>query len=207
MGKELEMAKNNNTPDRIQTIWNMIGGDDVADRLIAGTAKVVIEMVRRLNNITPFSVTVPATERNVQDFFGTRDGLWISDNFRDLILAGAQDGLLVANKSTRGHADLAEEANDAEIGAELPKGHVFTDVNVFLAFLAYLIELQWLNQTEGVLLNTDYRANIFYVEIAGTVFTVGVRWNAGDGEWYCYAVRPDADRWGAGNRAFSATGA
>lgn len=196
---------NNKTVDRIQAVWNMIGGDDVVDQLLAGTKRLVVETVRRLTGLTPF--TMPASERNIHDFFRTRKGLWLSDDFKKLILAAAQKGLSGSDNMTLGHCDLAEAPNDAEIRAELPEGHVFTDVNVVLVVLAMLIEVQWLNEVEGVLLNTVYRTNIFYVEIAGVVFTVRVYWGTTNGEWRCLARRTDADRWGAGNRAFSATGA
>ena len=35
------MAKNNRTPDRIQAVWNILGGEDGIDRLLAGELKVV----------------------------------------------------------------------------------------------------------------------------------------------------------------------
>ena len=57
------MAKDNTTIDRIQAVWNMIGGDEIVDRLIAGTAKLVVETIRRLTALVSF--TAPASERDV----------------------------------------------------------------------------------------------------------------------------------------------
>lgn len=205
MGEEKTMAKNNETVDRIQAIWNMIGGDDVVDRLIAGTARLTVETTRRLSALTLLVRT--AEERKVHDFFKIRTGLWVSDDFKRLILDAAQTCVLRAHEATLGYADLVEPANDAEIGGELPKSHVFTDVNVFLVRLAALIEAQWMNEDKGPLLNTKYRANIFYVKIGKTVFAVDVNWYGDSGTWFCFAYEPNSIRWNAGYRAFSATGA
>lgn len=100
---------------------------------------------------------------------------------------------------------MAKAANDAEIGTELPEGHVFEDVDTFLVHLATLIEDQW-GGKEGMLLNNGY-ANVFYVKVNGEVFAVGVSWSADDREWLCRAFRLGDPRWGAGPRAFSATAA
>lgn len=197
------MAKNNTTPDRIQTVWNRIGGDDVVDQLIAGTVKLTVEIIRRLTALT--SATVAAGNQNHPDFFKTRKGLWLSDNFQNFILAAAKDEAVQAPDTTIGYADLAEAANDAEIAAELPKGHVFEDVDAFLSYLGDLIETQW-GGKDGVLLNKNYRANIFYVKgLNGERFAVYVYWRGVDRRWHCYASRLDDYRWLAGFRVFSET--
>jgi hypothetical protein len=142
----------------------------------------------------------------VQEFFQDCAGLRISSNFKTMILDAAQTCLLRANGTTIGYADFVEPANDTEIGAELPAGHVFTDVNVFLVVLAALIEAQWMNEGEGPLIATGY-ANIFYVKIGEDTFAVDVYWDSDDSEWDCLANHLGYNRWRAEDRAFSATDA
>jgi hypothetical protein len=129
----------------------------------------------------------------------------MSSNFNDLILSGASKIKVSADETTVGYADLAQAANDAEIGGELPEGHVFEDVDTFLVHLATLIEGQW-GGKEGTLLNNGC-SNIFYVKVNGEVFAVGVDWDAVHREWHCHARRLVDDRCHAGHRAFSATAA
>jgi len=156
-----------------------------------------------LTVLTP--VTVASNTINLHDFFKTREGLWKSSNFNDFILSGASKKKMSADEATISYADLAQAANDAEIGAELPEGYVFEDVDTFLVHLATLIEGQW-GGKEGALLNNGY-ANIFYVKVNGSVFAASVSWYAGRREWFCRADRLDGLRWRAGFRAFSATAA
>lgn len=156
--------------------------------------------------LTPLtSVRVASNTVNPHDFFKTREGLWMSSNFNDFILSGASKKRVSAAETTIGYADLAQAANDAEIGGELPEGYVFEDVDVFLAHLATLIEGQW-GGKKGTLLINAY-ANIFYVKVKGEVSAVNVAWNAGNRRWHCRAPRLDGRRWSAGHRAFSATAA
>ena len=100
---------------------------------------------------------------------------------------------------------MAQAANDAEIGGELPEGYVFEDVGTFRAHLVTLIEGQWGGKS-GILLNNGY-ANIFYVKVNGEVLAVSVRWIADYWGWRCVAPRLGDVRWRAGDRAFSATAA
>jgi len=154
----------------------------------------------RLTALTTLAVV--SNTINPHDFFKTRKGLWTSSKFNDYILSGAVKKKVSAAVITIGYADLAQAANDAEIGAELPEGYVFEDVDMFLVYLATLIEGQW-GGKEGVLLNNGY-ANIFYVKVNGSVFAALVYWFAGSREWFCNASRLDGLRWDAGHRAFSA---
>jgi len=41
------MSKNNETVDRVQMVWNMIGGDSVVDAIKAGQAKIVVEWLKQ----------------------------------------------------------------------------------------------------------------------------------------------------------------
>jgi hypothetical protein len=189
--------------DHWKALGTKLGGVEAVKAILRGTSAVTVDIIRRLTSMT--SLTVAGNSINPHDFFKTREGLWMSSNFNDLILSGASKIKVSADETTVGYADLAQAANDAEIGGELPEGHVFEDVDTFLVHLATLIEGQW-GGKEGTLLNNGC-SNIFYVKVNGEVFAVGVFWNAGYRLWFCYAPRLDDRRWGAGSRAFSATAA
>jgi len=187
--------------DHWKALGTKLGGVETVKALLRGTSTVTIEVIRRLTALT--SVTVETDNVNLRDFFKTREGLWVSSNFDDLILKGVSKKNHSAKETVIGRADLAQAANDAEIGAELPEGYVFEGVVTFLVHLATLIKEQW-GGKDGVLLNNGY-ANSFYVKVNGEVFVVLVRWHADAREWYCYAGRLYDCRWVAGYRAFSAT--
>lgn len=188
--------------DHWKALGTKLGGVEVVKAILRGTATVKVDIIRRLTSLTLLAVA--SNTINPHDFFRIRKGLWTSSNFNNFILSGASKKMS-ANEATVGYADLAQAANDAEIGAELSKGYVFEDVGTFLVHLATLIEGQW-GGKEGTLLNNGY-VNIFYVKVNGEVFAVGVYWFADSLEWACSADRLGDFRWSAGYRAFSATGA
>ncbi len=158
-------------------------------------------VVRRLPNLV--AVLVGASKRNLKEFYQTRTGLWLADNFKSLILADLPEGEVEAPQATLVRADLEQEASDAEIGGELPKGNVFKYRDQFLCHLATLIETQP-DGTKGELLNTGF-ANIFHVQIGKVPFSVHVRWRRDGLEWRCRVFPLGASRWDAGSRAFGAT--
>lgn len=171
------MSKNNGTDDLIQAV-----------------------SVRRLSAF--LTVAVAAGSHNPHEFFKTSPGLWISDNFRNILYA-VPNTTVSTEAATIGYADLTQPANDGEIGTKLPPDYVFSDVVTFLVFLEILILAQW-GGKEGVLVNSG-RANIFHVKVDGETFAVYVSWDAGSREWSCFALRLGDVRWHAGNRAFAAT--
>ncbi len=63
MSKEDKMAKNNRTPDRIQAVWNILGGEEGVDRLIHGELKVVeVEKIwREKDGVIYFTVISDGT--------------------------------------------------------------------------------------------------------------------------------------------------
>lgn len=186
-----------NMPPKVMQGW--IDNPKALKTLLSG----LVPAETRLTALT--SVTVSSNTISPHDFFKTREGLWMSSNFNDFIFSGASKKKVSSDETTISYADLAKAANDAEIGTELPEGHVFEDVDTFLVHLATLIEDQW-GGKEGMLLNNGY-ANVFYVKVNGEVFAVLVGWHADYRKWYCLALRLDDLRWDAGDRAFSATAA
>ena len=132
---------------------------------------------------------------NPQDFFKTRKGLWISDEFKSRILTKAKpvenlDPLTLVSR------ELTKNTYDKEITPELGENYIFDESEV-CARIASMIDKQP-GGIAGDLLNNGY-ANLFYV--AG--YVVRVYWNGGDRRWDVYAWRLDDAYWGAGRRAFS----
>ncbi|HLD25580.1 MAG TPA: hypothetical protein VJC05_00885 [Candidatus Andersenbacteria bacterium] len=140
---------------------------------------------------------------NPHKFFVTRDGLYVSGDFRRLILPAAAptNGTPACEIASY---DLVRNANDREIRSELPEVHVF-EVSDLLPPLAGMIERQK-GGAAGPLLTNRY-ANLCYVLVNGAVFAVIVCWIAIDRRWGVSA-RPLFDSRGdAGSRAFSRTAA
>lgn len=132
---------------------------------------------------------------NPQEFFKTRKGLWVSDDFRSRILSRAKpvenlDPLILVSR------ELTKNAYDREITPELGEDYVFDESEV-CARIAAMIDKQP-NGIAGDLLNNGY-ANLFYV--AGFVVRVG--WYGGARRWYVHAWRLGDGPWRAGLRAFS----
>ena len=187
-----------NTPNMSpEVMQGWIENPQALKKLLSGLAPAET----RFTTLT--SLTVAGNTINPHDFFKTRDGLWVSSDFNDLILSCASKKKVLVEEVSIGYADLAQVVNNAEIGVELPEGYVFEDVDAFLVHLATLIEGQW-GGKEGTLLNNGY-ANIFYVKVKDEVFAVRIHWNAIDRKWFCYAYRLGDYRWSAGSRTFSAT--
>lgn len=130
------------------------------------------------------------------EFFKTRKGLYVWNGFRDNILPAAKPVEHVPERKAA-LFELEKAANDAEIRAELPEGHVFENASEFCAHLASLIEAQP-NGEDGDLLNNGY-ATIRYVRgVNGVLFAAGVGWGVSRREWGVRAVPLDDDRWLAG---------
>lgn len=117
--------------------------------------------------------------KDIPAFFTNSEKVWVSENFRDLILAKyapAKDG---RDKSI-GFSDLKD------IGTESAPELVFTDTDRFLEQLASLIENQ-INGEEGLLLN-DSSANYFFVQAGDAkLYSVLVRWEQAQRLWRCGA--------------------
>jgi len=133
-------------------------------------------------------------------FFQTREGLWVSNAFRERIVSVAEG--VGAEPATVGKSlNLSKDMTDAKIRERLGDGHVFEDTSAFLSYLEGALKLQW-GGRGGVLLNNGY-ANIFYVRGAGgEVFAVDVFWYADNRKWYVNAYRLDDNHWDEGYRAF-----
>lgn len=133
---------------------------------------------------------------NPDTFFQARPGLWVSEDFRRLVVAKAGSaGQVIATKTTT----LQKGMTDTQIEKMLGGGHIFTE-DQLCATLAGMIREQWGGKA-GPLLNNGY-ANLFYTASC----VVRVDWGAGDGGWGVGAWQRDGGEWGAGGRVFSPAG-
>jgi hypothetical protein len=178
------------------------GGLDVMKGVMRGTHKATVELVRRLT--TPIAFTAAGGTINLAKFWQTRQGLWLSDNFKSMILAVAKLSPVTVDSMTRSYRDLAEDANEEEIDREAPEGGVFENLEDFLTHLALELTAQW-GGIDGRLLNNEYKANLYRVRVGQAVLTVHANWHSAYRGWCVSALQPMADRCRAGYRVFYAT--
>ena len=158
---------------------------------------VVIKVVESILSLVNGNVASDAIESfDPHTFYEPRDGLWISNPFRDNVLAKAHAIKKLPAKALKSF-DLVQNAYDRDITLCLPQNYEFS-IDEALARIAQLIEKQW-GGKEGELLNNRY-ANPFYVP----GFVVVVYWHADLRTWRVHAWERDAYHWFAGSRAFSA---
>lgn len=160
----------------------------------------VIERIKRL--LHKDNVELPSCGSfNPNKFYKTRKGLCIGNDFRNWILLATKPvGSVPA--MTLAMFDIDKPANDIEIRDELPKNHVFKDVNLFCAYLAGMIKRQ-ADGEGGILLNNNYFFNIFYVLYSGRFFTVTIKWHCARKEWCLDASIPQKAQYNSGSRVFS----
>ena len=127
------------------------------------------------------------------EFFCTRPGLWVSNEFRERIVAKTSDAGVV--RKTTCHV-LPRDMTDAEVEAELPANHMWSEADV-CATIANMISLQ-LKGENGTLLN-DGHANLFYTSSC----VVRVDWGADDRRWGVDTWSRDGCRWDAGGQVLS----
>jgi hypothetical protein len=171
-------------------LQDIIGTGLFSDLLDANVGEVDRDVFRRVLGLAPLSLRYDPDK-----FFRTRPGLWVSDSFRNLVVAKTSPsvkGRAVVNKSIM----LESHMLDTGIEEMLGEGHIFTE-DQLCDFLAKMIEEQKGGE-EGRLLNNGH-ANIFY--LASCV--VGVGWSRGRREWDVGAWYRDDGRWDAGGRIFS----
>lgn len=139
-------------------------------------------------------------EHRPDEFYQNRQGLWVSDSFKQLVVVKAQPtgaGMSFKLKLR----PLGRNAIDREIEEELEemlgKGkHLFDETQVSVMF-ACLIEGQP-NGEGGPLLNNGY-ANLCYLPSS----VVLVSWHSGHHEWHVSTWERDDIRWDAGSQVFS----
>ena len=144
----------------------------------------------------PTSVVATLTERHDPDaFFRTRPGLWVDNNFRNLVVLKAKP-TEAGQSLTAKPQTLGRDASDAEIEAELGSAHLFEE-SALCALIAGLITAQPEGKV-GPLLNNGY-ANLLFLPSCVVV----VRWDTVSHEWSVLAWQRSVDRWRAGRPVFS----
>lgn len=168
--------------------------DDISPDVMQGWIGNPKALEKFLRGLCPLEVVA----LTLANFFSTRPGLWVSDDFRKRIVAKASDVSVVRKTTTY---VLPRNMTDKEVEAELPENHHWTETDV-CATVAHMINLQP-NGKKGVLLN-DGHANLFYTSSD----VVLVYWDADNRGWDVHTWERDDRRWDAGDRVFSpATGA
>lgn len=193
------MAKNNSVPDRIQAVWNVLGGDEGIDKILSGEikvnltpiAKAVGEYLESLGKVV-FEIDQSV---NPDEFLQTRTGLWVDSDLENWLGGTAEkiDGNVEVSKWK-----LKKNSLDKEIKSELPSEHIYT-TGEFRTIIASAIQKQWGGKV-GILRNDGY-ANIFYVwnKNQTKCFAVYVGWYAGGERWnvgvYMLESQWDTEGW------------
>ncbi|MFH1472803.1 MAG: hypothetical protein ABIF06_00065 [bacterium] len=135
------------------------------------------------------------SELDFSDFFQTRPGLWVSEDFRRLVLAKAVSSDVVGTN----HFDLPRVMTDAEIERKLEEDfgpHTWDEGALCVTLQKWLTEQE--DGRSGRLLNNDF-ANIFYTSSC----VVRVHWLAVGRRWFVVTWSRGVVGWRAGHRAFS----
>lgn len=176
-------------PEKFQ---NLLESGLLADLLASDPNTIPRKDFRKFLGLPPLP---PVYDLDV--FFRTRPGLWVSDDFRRLVVAKAGSGQTVATKSILLERGMADAQIEKMLG---DGGHLFTEGDL-LATLERMIQSQW-GGKDGQLLNSGY-ANLFYTSSC----VVNVHWGAGYGAWDVDTWQRDGYEWDAGSQVFSpATG-
>lgn len=134
------------------------------------------------------------SEFNPEDFFKTRDGLYIWSGFNEILKKAEK--VLAGTEFHVSSLKLVEDANDATIESTLPSQHIFSESDV-CAVIAELVQTQSKGE-DGLLLNNGY-ANIFYTP----TLVVDVSWSGFSGSWGVGAWSRRGHSWFGGYRVFS----
>jgi hypothetical protein len=188
-----------------EQVSKLLACDKVTLEFEAATASVKVKVTRPVRKFLGSSRQVDLPARTMPfdatTFYKTRAGLYIWDDFVSRIVSAAQP-VESLNQASLYSFDLARDATDKQIRAELPAEHVFEDTGLFCTNLAGMIERQP-DSIAGDLINNGY-SNIFYVRgKSGVVFAVRVYWFADDWRWFVCADALGGGRWVAGYRVFS----
>jgi len=131
---------------------------------------------------------------DLEAFFHTHSGLWVSNEFRERIVAKASGAGTVRETSLY---VLPRNMFDKEIEAELLADHIWSETDA-CATSAHLISLQP-GGKRGTLLG-DGRVNLFHTRSG----VVNVRWSTDDDREWLVSVWGRGDRrWPAGSQVLS----
>lgn len=183
---------------------------DLGHKLKAGKISEE-ELVLFLKRRNPFQKAVngvvkdPAATFVTAEYFTTRPGLWVSDEFMSRITSAYPEALVPRGLEGVESFDLESNLSDQDILSQMGGEVEVRKCAVTPDQIVALIDLQP-NGKPGKLLSNGY-TNLFYVVgVGGTLFVVDVRWNAGLHEWNVSVCRlGEVGGWGASDRVFRNT--
>lgn len=151
------------------------------------SSNILKNLIRVLDGTMKFAI-VEVAKLSLDEFFQTRSDLWVSDDFRDHVVAK------VTGVPTKVDTKLFDVllVIDTELGAVL----IWKEGDL-LATLKPMLTEQW-GGKDGKLLNNG-RANIFYTSSC----VILVYWYSDGREWRVEAWKHVAYVWNVGDRAFS----
>lgn len=164
-----------------------------------GSASIVDKPVQmpKLLKSKGYFAAVRLMERHDPDaFYKTREGLYVTDDFRRNIVGVAKPTDAGAKWKKMRRFELTVNATGTDLKSARPQG--IWSATEFCPWLCAKLAKQP-NGKAGELLN-DGRATLFLVEGAnGGVFVVNVHWRAGHSEWHVYAWKL-GNEWDAGDQ-------
>ncbi len=201
------MAKNNTTVDRIQAVWNKLGGEEGVDRFLRGEFTVV-EVVKTLLRLVKEIATAAIPAKLTTDCFTDTSRYYYRDSNLDNWLHENQPtqeaGAFAVYRTTR-VATFKEMAEDllqttgtvAELVALIKERKLTTTLSVIESLI------EWQEAGEDVGLNTDGYANFFFVDDKDRgVSVVLVRRNGG--QWHVLVIQlGDGNGWRADSCLFA----
>ncbi|OGH89435.1 MAG: hypothetical protein A2469_04530 [Candidatus Magasanikbacteria bacterium RIFOXYC2_FULL_40_16] len=181
-----------------EALLNIIGGADVARKVLRGESKLtVVEIVPQPLLTLAGTVKVqPVNKLGVNEFFNENNSSvrisYVGDNFKEWFY-GKEEEQPNANETVLRYHTLNRRSVDGPIIKELGGED---KVKVTLSHVAALM-LEQSNGERGALLTNSY-ADIFYVhDVAVNVYWLGFGWYV-----VAYSVG-DPGGWNAGGRVFS----
>lgn len=175
-------------------------------RQIADGGITNLHMQAFLERRNPFVETEPlATTFLTGDYFVTRPGLWVSEEFTSLVTAAYPEVLVPRGLDGVESFDLTKQSSNREIIDQMSEEESVRTYAFTPDQIGALIDLQP-GDVAGKLLTNGY-VNLFYVVGEdGVLFVVHIDWNADLSQWDVDAWGLDGTgRWGAGRRVFRNT--
>ncbi|MBU1046912.1 hypothetical protein KKH36_04015 [Patescibacteria group bacterium] len=138
---------------------------------------------------------------HLENFFTIREGLWVSDDFKEYISSVAKP---IKKEVKTAFFDVFEKPmTDAEIRKSDSEDYVFKASEFCLCLKDKIVAQS--EGEDGELLNNGF-VNMFYVHGKNNkIIIVTIGWSTNLREWSVYLYRIDSHLWGKGNRVFYPT--
>ncbi len=197
------MAKNNGTPDLIQAIWNMVGGEEVIRAIVSGEAKLIVRWLKIIDFVGKSTTSSKAEKFFVKYWFRliSEGGICCTYHDKDFKAWFLEDDGKIEDPTTEQvtrYGNLVVSSDNIRIIEE------FGGKSKSETKLTVIYDLMWKQlggENEGDLL-TDGNLNIFYArDVKRRLRCVSLRWYRG---WYIYACSiKDISKMPVGSRIFA----